>query len=456
MRNSTSSIRIRGLALAVITSLVAYAMPMPRAEAATVVTFTTPGSTSWTVPAGVTSVDVLVVAGGGGGGETIGGGGGGGGVLIWNGYATVPGASIAVTVGSGGTGAAAACTYQSSAGTSGGNSVFGLMTAYGGGGGGSYNNTSSGALSGGSGGGTGAGSSAGATSGVIGQGYNGGTTAANTNNGAGGGGAGAVGTNGVSGTGAAGGAGRASSISGSSVYYGGGGGGGARNPGGNAGGAGGTGGGGAGGYGLTAGTAGTANTGGGGGGGGYHNTTAPYCAAGGNGGSGIVIISYPGSGKRITFSGNVQFKGTLLITGTLAKSSGTFVIDHPLDPKHRLLYHSFVESPEPKNIYDGIAKLDKEGKAVITLPEYYEALNGLTRYQYFPLDEAMPNLHISEEQYGNRFTIAGGVPGGRVSWQVTGVRHDPYILAHPIVVEVLKGIDTPVKRGECLFEPLCI
>jgi hypothetical protein len=38
----------------------------------------TSASCNWTVPAGVTEVDVLVVGGGGGGGNRIGGGGGGG------------------------------------------------------------------------------------------------------------------------------------------------------------------------------------------------------------------------------------------------------------------------------------------------------------------------------------------------------------------------------------------
>ena len=44
---------------------------------------------------------------------------------------------------------------------------------------------------------------------------------------------------------------------------------------------------------------------------------------------------------------------------------------------------------------------------------------------------------------------------GRVSWEVAGIRHDPYILAHPIVVEVLKTDSTPVKKGECIYPPLC-
>ena len=53
------------------------------------------------------------------------------------------------------------------------------------------------------------------------------------------------------------------------------------------------------------------------------------------------------------------------------------------------------------------------------------------------------------------FSIAGGVPGGSISWQVTGVRHDPSIIANPIIPEVLKTDTTIVKKGECISPPLC-
>ena len=42
----------------------------------TIVTFTSSGT--WTAPAGISTVDYLVVAGGGGGGANVGGGGGAG------------------------------------------------------------------------------------------------------------------------------------------------------------------------------------------------------------------------------------------------------------------------------------------------------------------------------------------------------------------------------------------
>ena len=168
-----------------------------------------------------------------------------------------------------------------------------------------------------------------------------------------------------------------------------------------------------------------------------------------------VITLAPFSALAVVFSGGLKITGNLNITGALSKGSGTFVIDHPLDPKNKLLFHSFVESPEVKNIYDGVAILDATGEALITLPSYFDALNTDVRYQFFPMGRAMPNLHIKTEEKNNQFIIAGGVPGGRVSWQVTGNRHDPYIRANPIIPEVEKGPSTLVHKGECLYEPLC-
>jgi hypothetical protein len=42
---------------------------------------------------------------------------------------------------------------------------------------------------------------------------------------------------------------------------------------------------------------------------------------------------------------------------------------------------------------------------------------------------------------GNRFQIAGGTPGLEISWQVTGIRHDPYAEAYRIPVEQVKPAD---------------
>ncbi|HEY0605610.1 MAG TPA: hypothetical protein VGD58_21990, partial [Herpetosiphonaceae bacterium] len=129
------------------------------------------------------------------------------------------------------------------------------------------------------------------------------------------------------------------------------------------------------------------------------------------------------------------FVGNVSISGNLAKSSGSFKIDHPLDPANKYLYHSFVESPDMKNIYDGVVTLDDKGAAIVTMPGWFDALNQDFRYQLTSMGAPGPNLYIAEEIKGNSFKIAGGTPGQKVSWQVTGIRHDAYANAHRIPVE---------------------
>ena len=63
------------------------------------------------------------------------------------------------------------------------------------------------------------------------------------------------------------------------------------------------------------------------------------------------------------------------------RATGTFKIDHPLDPANKYLSHSFVESPDMMNIYNGNVVTDANGEAVVELPDYFEALNRDPRYQ---------------------------------------------------------------------------
>ena len=125
------------------------------------------------------------------------------------------------------------------------------------------------------------------------------------------------------------------------------------------------------------------------------------------------------------------------VNGTLIKSAGAFRIDHPLDPGNKNLSHSFVESPDMKNIYDGVAVFDGAGEAIVTLPDWFEALNEDFRYQLTPMGAAFVP-YIADEIAGNQFRIAGGVSGRKVSWQVTGIRHDAFANANRIQVEEMK------------------
>jgi hypothetical protein len=171
---------------------------------------------------------------------------------------------------------------------------------------------------------------------------------------------------------------------------------------------------------------------------GSNGTTVGYAGyfEGGN----TALYAFGGSAYAAYFSGNVH------VNGTLTKSAGGFQIDHPLDPS-KVLNHSFVESPDMKNIYDGVVTLDENGEAWVELPDWFEALNQDFRYQLTPIGASMPDLYIAQGVEDNAFKIAGGVAGLEVSWQVTGIRHDAYAEAHRIPVEQDKPAE-PTSLGQ--------
>ncbi len=132
------------------------------------------------------------------------------------------------------------------------------------------------------------------------------------------------------------------------------------------------------------------------------------------------------------------FSGDITVTGKITAGTKDFLIDHPLNPGEKYLYHASVESSEMMNIYTGNVQLDPSGEAVVELPEWFEAVNTDFRYQLTAIGAPAPGLYIAEEIANHQFKIAGGRPGMKVSWQVTGVRQDAFAKAHPLQVEVDK------------------
>ena len=162
-----------------------------------------------------------------------------------------------------------------------------------------------------------------------------------------------------------------------------------------------------------------------------------YGYAGGTGtGTRYGVYGYA-TGGDIAWAG--YFSGNVNVTGTLSKGAGSFKIDHPLDPENKYLYHSFVESPDMKNIYDGVIILDVNGEAIVNLPDYFGALNDKFRYQLTAIGTPSPNLYIAQEISDNQFKIAGGISGMKVSWMVTGIRKDNFANTNRIPVEVEKN-----------------
>jgi hypothetical protein len=162
-------------------------------------------------------------------------------------------------------------------------------------------------------------------------------------------------------------------------------------------------------------------------------------------------------------------EGNVTISGNLQKAGGSFRIDHPLDPANKYLSHSFVESPDMKNVYDGVVVLDDKGEAEIELPDWFGALNKDFRYQLTAIGAPGPNLYISEEipdgvaSYSNsrsgnsnknngssRFKIAGGTPNMKVSWQVTGIRKDHGLMRIELglkKISLIKSVATTYTRN---------
>ncbi len=161
-----------------------------------------------------------------------------------------------------------------------------------------------------------------------------------------------------------------------------------------------------------------------------------------NGSVAVGVWGLSSTGYAGLFSGNVN------VSGVLSASTKNFKIDHPLDPANKYLFHASVESSELKTIYDGTVTLDAGGEAVVQLPEWFEALNEHFRYQLTCVGDYAP-VYIAQKIRNHSFRIAGGKPGLEVSWQVTGIRHDAFATAHPLVVEV----DKPERERGYFLHP---
>jgi len=152
---------------------------------------------------------------------------------------------------------------------------------------------------------------------------------------------------------------------------------------------------------------------------------------------------------------NMNEAGDLLIAGSFKNLAVSTRIDHPLDPANKYLVHSSVESPDMKNVYDGVLALDENGEATVSLPNYFEAFNSDFRYQLTCIGGFAP-VYVDEEIRDNHFKVAGGKPGMKVSWMVTGIRQDAYAKANPIDVERMKSVEEKRKylHPELLGEPV--
>jgi len=154
---------------------------------------------------------------------------------------------------------------------------------------------------------------------------------------------------------------------------------------------------------------------------------------------GNLVVGGPNSSSSgaVEMFGNVVVTGDLEVTGMVSKGAGTLKIDHPLDPYQKDLIHSFVESPDMMNVYNGNITSNESGYATVTLPEYFEVLNKDFKYQLTVIGEFAQAI-IAREKSDNQFIIQTSKPNIKVSWQVTGVRTDAYARENRIKVEKQK------------------
>lgn len=173
---------------------------------------------------------------------------------------------------------------------------------------------------------------------------------------------------------------------------------------------------------------------------GVYGQAGAYSASGVGTKYGIYATASGGSTNYAGYFGS----GNVNVVNMLSKGGGTFKIDHPLDPENKILYHSFVESPDMMNIYNGNITTNSNGEAVVTMPDYFNALNSDFRYQLTTIG-SFAQVMVSERINGNTFKIKSSIPNTEVSWMVTGVRKDAFANQHRVKVEVEKNADEKGK-----------
>ncbi|MBD3349593.1 MAG: hypothetical protein GF400_10425 [Candidatus Eisenbacteria bacterium] len=147
------------------------------------------------------------------------------------------------------------------------------------------------------------------------------------------------------------------------------------------------------------------------------------------GGTNYGVWGQASGGSVANYAG--YFNGDVHVDGTLTGGSPlTMRTDYPLDPAEKYLNQAAVVSDDMRTVFDGVVVLDASGTATVVMPEWADVVNGDFRYQLTCVGGYAP-VYVADEIEGGTFTIAGGEPGMKVSWQVTGIRHDAYADANP-------------------------
>jgi len=198
----------------------------------------------------------------------------------------------------------------------------------------------------------------------------------------------------------------------------------------------------------------------------YGESSEGYGVKGSGGDIGVTGVAYGAAGSigvyALNFGGGRalfadsdtglagDFGGDISVGGQCFGCFGPNRIDHPLDPENKYLSQVAVQSDDMLDVYSGNVTTDGKGEAVVTLPDWFEALNKDFRYQLTPIGQFAQAI-VASEIKDNRFTIKTDKPNVKVSWLVTSVRNDPYAQAHPVQPEVEKPAD---EKGQYLHPEL--
>ncbi len=157
------------------------------------------------------------------------------------------------------------------------------------------------------------------------------------------------------------------------------------------------------------------------------------------------------TGRLLLSDSGATITGNLTVSGAISGATKNFKIDHPLDPLNKTLTYTSVESPDMMNIYNGNITTNAEGEAIVTMPDYFEALNKDFRYQLTVIGTFAQAI-ILEKIKGNQFKIKTDKPNVEVSWQVAGIRHDKFAEENRPAVEQNKP---DAEKNKCVYAPAC-
>lgn len=150
----------------------------------------------------------------------------------------------------------------------------------------------------------------------------------------------------------------------------------------------------------------------------------------GLGGGKLVVYDQTAGAIRLAI-GNT---GAVSVPGSFAKGSGTFLIDHPLDPAGRDLAHGFVEAPRYDLIYRGEVALE-DGRAMVDI----DAASAMSPGTFAALTRNATVLSL-QNQSGFARLRPGPIAGAsfeiicedegctdEVSWLVIAERNDAFV-----------------------------